>query len=123
VDQPARAIKEAARVLKPGGVVLFYTFNRTFLSRFLAIRAVKLITRDCPKNFHVWHLFIKPRELEGMAKDAGLPVRGYRGLRPRFMHTPFWSSVLRRKVHKGFAFQYTSSLALGYFAFAEKPLP
>jgi len=120
VDEPGRAIAEAARVLRPQGLMIFYTFNRTLLSRFLAIDAVELIARDCPKHFHVWHLFIKPEELKEMSARVGLSVMEFQGLRPRFFQWPFWSSLLRRRVHPGFSFQYTDSLSLGYMGYALK---
>jgi len=120
VDEPARAIREASRVLRAGGLMVFYTFNRTVIAKYLAIDAVSLIARDCPKHFHVWHLFIKPAELEDMAARAGLTVGGFQGLRPSFLKWPFWSSLLKRKVHPEFDFQFTSSLALGYMGFAVK---
>jgi 2-polyprenyl-6-hydroxyphenyl methylase/3-demethylubiquinone-9 3-methyltransferase len=120
VDEPARAIAEASRVLRPQGLLIFYTFNRTLRAKFLAIEAVGFIARDCPKHFHVWHLFIKPEELRTMAAQAGLSVMGFQGLRPRFFQWPFWSSLLKRRVHPGFGFQFTPSLKLGYMGFALK---
>jgi 2-polyprenyl-6-hydroxyphenyl methylase/3-demethylubiquinone-9 3-methyltransferase len=120
VNEPGRAILEASRVLKPQGLLIFYTFNRTLPSRFLAIDAVALIARDCPKHFHVWHLFIKPEELKEMAARAGLSVMGFQGLRPRFLQWPFWSSLLRRRVHPEFSFQFTKRLTLGYMGYALK---
>jgi 2-polyprenyl-6-hydroxyphenyl methylase/3-demethylubiquinone-9 3-methyltransferase len=120
VDEPGRAIAEASRVLRAGGLLIFYTFNRTLPSKFLAIDAVELIARDCPKHFHVWHLFIKPEELKEMAARAGLSVMAFQGLRPRFLEWPFWSSLLKRRVHPGFSFQYTKRLTLGYMGYALK---
>jgi 2-polyprenyl-6-hydroxyphenyl methylase/3-demethylubiquinone-9 3-methyltransferase len=122
VDKPERAIAEASRVLKPQGLLIFYTFNRTLPAKFLAIHAVELIARDCPKHFHVWHLFIKPEELSEMAAKADLMVRAFQGLRPRFLQWPFWASLLRRRVHPDFAFQFTGSLRLGYMGYAVKDM-
>ncbi|MDQ3232539.1 MAG: bifunctional 2-polyprenyl-6-hydroxyphenol methylase/3-demethylubiquinol 3-O-methyltransferase UbiG [Pseudobdellovibrionaceae bacterium] len=122
VDEPGRAIAEASRVLKPHGLMIFYTFNRTLPAKFLAIDAVELIARDCPKHFHVWHLFIKPDELKVMADKAGLNVVEFQGLRPRFLEWPFWSSLLKRRVHPDFGFQFTGSLKLGYMGYASKNL-
>lgn len=122
VEEPGRAIAEAARVLKPGGVLMFYTFNRTFLAGLLAVRAVEFIARDCPKNFHLLRMFIKPKELEAMAVASKLRVHEYRGLRPMIFHWPFLASVLYRRVHKGFDFTFTSDLHLGYMGFATKSI-
>jgi len=122
VEEPKRAIAEAARVVKPGGIVMFYTFNRTFIAGLLAVKAVEFIARDCPKNFHLLRMFIKPAELETMARSAQLRVQEYRGLRPMIWHWPFFSSILSRTVHRGFDFTFTSNLQLGYMGFASKSL-
>ena len=119
VDDPARALKEAARVLKPDGVLLFYTFNRTFIAGVLAVKAVEFIARDCPKNFHLLRMFIKPKELEGMLARSGFKVKEYRGLRPKIGSWAFWSSLLTRRVHRDFGFVYTRDLNLGYMGFAK----
>lgn len=122
VDEPLRALTEAKRVLKPHGILFFYTFNRTQMSRFLAIRAVEMIARDCPKNFHVWRLFIKPRELDAMLRSLGLQIGPLEGVRPQFLSRAFWSSLIKRSVHREFVFQYTRDLRLGYLGFALQDL-
>ena len=120
VEEPGRAIREASRVLKPGGIILFYTFNRTFIAGLLAVKAVEFIAKDCPKNFHLLRMFIKPSELNDMLKLAGIEGLELRGLRPMIFHWPFLASVLGRKVHKGFDFKFTSNLSLGYMGFGKK---
>ncbi|MBC7661087.1 MAG: 3-demethylubiquinone-9 3-O-methyltransferase [Chitinophagaceae bacterium] len=120
VEQPGLAIKEASRVLKPGGIMLFYTFNRTFIAGLLAVHAVEFIARDCPKNFHLLRMFIKPVELKEMLRTAGLEIKNMRGLRPCIFHWPFFASVLTRKVHKDFDFKFTSGLSLGYMGYGRK---
>lgn len=119
VDDPARAVKEALRVLKPDGILLFYTFNRTFIAGILAVKAVEFIARDCPKNFHLLRMFIKPKELEGMLASSGFRVREYRGLRPKIGSRAFWVSLMTRRVHRDFGFVYTRDLNLGYMGFAK----
>lgn len=118
VDDPKRAVEEAKRVLKPDGLLIFYTFNRTQIARLLAIHAVEFIARDCPKNFHVWRLFIKPQELKTMLQSLGLRSGPFEGLRPRFLTKAFWSTLMRRRVHRDFRFQYCRSLNMGYLGFA-----
>lgn len=120
VDEPGRAIIEASRVLKPGGLMLFYTFNRTFVAGLLAVKAVEFIARDCPKNFHLLRMFIKPSELKEMLRTAGLETKDEKGLRPVIFHWPFFASVFTRKVHKGFDFTFTKDLNLGYMGYGKK---
>lgn len=119
VEEPGRALREAIRVLKPNGVLLFYTFNRTFIAGLLAVKAVEFIARDCPKNFHLLRMFIKPKELEDMLAKDEFKVKEYRGLRPQIGSWAFWSSLLTRRVHKNFDFVYTRDLNLGYMGFAK----
>lgn len=122
VEDPAAVIAEAVRVLKDGGLLFFHTFNRTEMARWLAIKAVSLLAKDSPAHFHVWQLFITPAELSEMCRVRGASVQQMRGIKPRILHWPFWSSVIRRRVHPDFAFSYTSNLQLGYIGVAVKNL-
>jgi 2-polyprenyl-6-hydroxyphenyl methylase/3-demethylubiquinone-9 3-methyltransferase len=78
VDQ---VISETARVLKPGGLYLFDTINRTRKSRLLAIKVVQQwpLTRLTDVAFHDWDMFITPAELAGILERA----RSRRDDRPR----------------------------------------
>src|SRR6185437_5910452 len=42
VDDPAQIVAEAARVLAPGGLFFFHTFNRTWLASLVVVRGVEL---------------------------------------------------------------------------------
>ena len=119
VEEPARAIAEAARVLRPGGALVFNTFNQTPLSWLVAVHGFKAVVRDVPEDIHVWRLFIPPETLRGYAEAAGLEVTEIRGVRPR-LDRPFWRSVRRRRVDPGFRFTYTGSQAVGYIGVAVK---
>ena len=120
VEDPGRAILEASRVLKPGGTLIYYTFNRTLIAGLLAVKAVEFIARDCPKNFHLLRMFIKPVELKIMLKVASIDHQEFRGIRPLVFHKAFFASLLKRKVHKDFDFAFTSNLKLGYMGFGRK---
>lgn len=120
VTEPEAAVREAARALKPGGVMVFHTFNRTPVARLLAIKALEVFTRDCPDHVHVYELFIKPKELEAMTLRAGIGVRDVRGLRPDFLSKPFLWSLAKRRLHPDFAFKYTATLAVGYIGYGTK---
>lgn len=120
VDDPARAIREGARVLKPGGTLFFHTFNRTMIANLLVIKAIEILAKDCPEHMHVWHLFIKPTELTKMCEDAGMNVKDIRGLRPKIGCLGFWKSVLQRRVCDSFQFTRTRSLSVGYLGHAIK---
>ena len=63
--------------------------------------------------------FLKPAELAGLSRKAGLTPQGFRGLRPA-LDRPFWRSVVRRRVMPGFRFKYSRSLAVGYIGHVVK---
>lgn len=117
VEEPGRVLAEAARVVRPGGLVLFNTFNRTPLSWLVAVHGFKFVVRDAPRHLHVWRLFIPPDSLRQMADEVGLDVEEIRGVRPR-LDGPFWRSIRRRRVDPRFRFTYTGSLAVGYIGTA-----
>jgi 2-polyprenyl-6-hydroxyphenyl methylase / 3-demethylubiquinone-9 3-methyltransferase len=63
-------LSEVARVLKPGGVFIYDTINRTFKSRFVIAFLLQDFppTRLAPKRLHDPKMFITPKELQaGMA--------------------------------------------------------
>lgn len=121
VEEPARVIAEASRVLRPGGLFFFYTFNRNPLSHLIIIKAVEFRVRNTPPDLHVIELFIKPDEMRRYLSDAGLEAGPLRGVRPRFFNLAFWWLVLTGKVRDDFAFTFTPGLALSYMGHAVKP--
>ncbi|HEX4446697.1 MAG TPA: bifunctional 2-polyprenyl-6-hydroxyphenol methylase/3-demethylubiquinol 3-O-methyltransferase UbiG, partial [Polyangiaceae bacterium] len=46
VEDPARVIAEAARVLAPGGLFFFHTFNRNWLSWLVIIKGVEWFVKN-----------------------------------------------------------------------------
>lgn len=77
-------LAEIARVLKPGGVFLFDTINRTWLSKLVAIKIGQewRVTRCAPPNLHDWQRFITPRELQLTMARHQLVQQEVTGLRP-----------------------------------------
>lgn len=120
IDNTPAVLAEAARVLRPGGVMVFNTFNQTPLAWLVAIHGFKFVVRDAPAHLHVYHLFQSPATLTARAAEAGLSVREIRGVRPR-LNGPFWASIARRRVHPGFRFRFAASHAVGYIGYAVKP--
>ena len=58
-----KAVAQAWRVLRPGGVLAFDTINRTFASYVLTIALAQEGLRIVPPRTHDWRLYIKPHEL------------------------------------------------------------
>jgi len=72
VDDPEQIITASARLVKPGGLVFFSTLNRNPKSWLLGIVAAEYLLNMVPKGTHQYKKFIRPGELSGMARRAGL---------------------------------------------------
>jgi 2-polyprenyl-6-hydroxyphenyl methylase/3-demethylubiquinone-9 3-methyltransferase len=85
VDDVASTIAEISRVLRPGGVFLYDTTNRTARSRLLMIKLAQewAATRWAEPDLHDWDMFIRPGELERTLESSGLEVRDRVGIAPR----------------------------------------
>ena len=113
LDEPARAVAEAARTLKPGGVLVVHTFNRTPEAWLLAVKGIRFVSRDGPSNIHALSMFIKPAELVEAGRKCGLRRLDLTGIRPK-LDRAFLFSLFRRRVHPDFAFTLTRSTRVGY---------
>jgi 2-polyprenyl-6-hydroxyphenyl methylase/3-demethylubiquinone-9 3-methyltransferase len=76
-----QVIAEVGRVLKPGGLFLFDTINRTPQSKVNFIFGLQdfQFTKLFPKDAHVWELFITPAELTATLEQNGLQVQDMSG--------------------------------------------
>ncbi|MEM8580120.1 MAG: bifunctional 2-polyprenyl-6-hydroxyphenol methylase/3-demethylubiquinol 3-O-methyltransferase UbiG [Pseudomonadota bacterium] len=83
VEDLGKVLSEVARILKPGGLFLFDTINRSPLARFAVITVAEDILGLLPKGTHDPDMFIKPSELRGALADTGFDVGPLTGLGPR----------------------------------------
>jgi 2-polyprenyl-6-hydroxyphenyl methylase/3-demethylubiquinone-9 3-methyltransferase len=94
-----------ASLLKPGGLAVFSTPNRTPASWAVVIAGAEHITRTIPKGAHDWNRFFTPAELAEALRHAGL--------------TPGEPAGLSWRPGKGF--HISGDVAVNYFLAAVKP--
>ena len=119
VERPHDVIKEFSRVLKPNGIFIFHTFNRNPVAYFVIIKLVEWLVKNTPKNMHVLHLFIKPKELKLFCLNAGMIPIEMVGIKPIFSTIPL-RNVFSGIVPKSLKFELTKSLMLSYMGIAKK---
>lgn len=67
-------------LIKPGGVMLCATLNRTLKSFGLAVIAAEYILGWLPRGTHNWKKFITPTELDTALREAGLSPTARTGM-------------------------------------------
>jgi 2-polyprenyl-6-hydroxyphenyl methylase/3-demethylubiquinone-9 3-methyltransferase len=119
VDKPDEVIIEFSRVLRPGGLFFYHTFNRNFLSHVVVIKLLEWFIKNTPKNMHVIKLFIKPKELEKYCLNAGLAVINTIGIRPKIRSID-WNMVKTGIVSRNMEFMLTKGTLISYLGMARK---
>jgi 2-polyprenyl-6-hydroxyphenyl methylase/3-demethylubiquinone-9 3-methyltransferase len=77
---PRSFVAAAASLVKPGGLLLASTLNRTLKSFALAIVGAEYVLRWLEPGTHRWEQFVTPIELTGFARAAGLRRVSLRGV-------------------------------------------
>jgi 2-polyprenyl-6-hydroxyphenyl methylase/3-demethylubiquinone-9 3-methyltransferase len=120
VDEPGRVIAEAARVLRPGGLFFFHTFNRTLLAWLIVIKGVEWFVKNTPRDLHVLSLFLDPEEVRRECASSGMDFLELRGSRPVIFSKAFVQLLATGVVPKDFAFTFTASTRIAYTGVAVK---
>ena len=100
VADRALFIEAIARMLKPQGVVIITTINRSLPALLLAKFALEYIVRLVPAGTHDPRKFVRPAELRAEFAAAGIMLDDITGLAPRAIG----------------GFRQTGSLAINYAA-------
>ncbi len=90
VPQPAGIVAECAAALRPGGTAFFSTLNRNTKSFLLAIVAAEYALGLLPRGTHEYSKLIRPSELAGWCRSAGLDVREVTGLHLNPVTQSYW---------------------------------
>lgn len=119
VEEPERAIREIARVLKPSGVFFYHTFNRNPASGLIVIKMVEWLVKNTPANMHLYRMFLKPKEVAAFCEQNGLRAKEVVGLRPVLSSIP-WKSYFSGSVPENLQFKVVKNTLLSYMGYCQK---
>jgi len=80
VPDPGAVIHACANLARPGGQLFFSTINRNPKAFLFAVVGAEHILRLLPAGTHEYAKFIRPSELAGWIRDAGLVAGAMTGL-------------------------------------------
>ena len=80
VADPEAFVRACARLVKPGGLLIVATLNRTLKALALGKFAAEYVLRWVPAGTHDWNQFLKPDEIRAMLTPEALAVTGPFGL-------------------------------------------
>jgi 2-polyprenyl-6-hydroxyphenyl methylase/3-demethylubiquinone-9 3-methyltransferase len=90
VPDPASVVQACATLVKSGGWVFFSTLNRNPKSFLLAIVGAEYVLGMLPRGTHEYAKMIKPSELAGYCRRAGLNVMHSRGMSHNPITQRYW---------------------------------
>ncbi|QUD90869.1 bifunctional 2-polyprenyl-6-hydroxyphenol methylase/3-demethylubiquinol 3-O-methyltransferase UbiG [Phenylobacterium montanum] len=76
VADPGAYLRDCARLLAPGGLMIVATLNRTLKSLALAKIGAEYVLRWVPAGTHDWKKFLHPEEIEVFLQDEPVEVQG-----------------------------------------------
>jgi 2-polyprenyl-6-hydroxyphenyl methylase/3-demethylubiquinone-9 3-methyltransferase len=103
VEDPAGALREAARLLVPGGGLFVNTFDEGWLAALCVVHAAEGLGL-VPRGTHDPRLFVSPKRLDGLAKEQGLRLERLQREAPRLLKSLFSRTVHLRRSASGFGY-------------------
>lgn len=96
VPHPASVVKACAALVKPGGYVFFSTINRNLKAFLFAIVGAEYVLNMLPNGTHEYAKLLKPSELAGYCRIAGLDYLQIRGMEYNPLTRHYWLSTNTR---------------------------
>jgi 2-polyprenyl-6-hydroxyphenyl methylase/3-demethylubiquinone-9 3-methyltransferase len=93
VPDPSSIVRACAALVKPGGWVFFSTINRNPKSFLFAIVGAEYILKLLPRGTHEYAKLIRPSELAGFCRQAGLDLSQTRGMEYNPLTLRYWLSA------------------------------
>ncbi|QDK39286.1 3-demethylubiquinone-9 3-O-methyltransferase [Bdellovibrio sp. NC01] len=120
VTDPEKIIFEISRVLRPGGLFFFHTFNRNPWCYLFTLKGMEWFVKNTPHDLHVYSLFRKPSEVIEWIDNAGMDVQTIRGTTPVIFQRAFWKLLWSGEVAEGFRFRFQKKPLTTYVGYAKK---
>jgi 2-polyprenyl-6-hydroxyphenyl methylase / 3-demethylubiquinone-9 3-methyltransferase len=92
VPDAASVVRACSKLVKPGGWVFFSTINRNPKSFLFAIVGAEYVLNLLPKGTHEYMKFVRPSELAGYCRGAGLVLVRTRGMEYNPLTRRYWMS-------------------------------
>jgi len=80
VANPQQFLKDTASLVKPGGLMIVATINRTAKAFALTIVGAEYILRWLPRGTHEFEKYLKPEEIDSALTEAGMRTRPAQGV-------------------------------------------
>lgn len=80
VDHLPHFIASCSKLLRPGGIMVASTLNRTVKAFLVAIVGAEYIARLLPRGTHHWDKFVKPSELAELWLDNSITIAHMTGV-------------------------------------------
>lgn len=93
VPDPSSIVKACAALVKPGGHVFFSTINRNAKAFLFAIVGAEYVLNMLPRGTHEYAKLIKPSELAGYCRVAGLTLQQFKGMEYNPLTRHYWLSA------------------------------
>jgi 2-polyprenyl-6-hydroxyphenyl methylase/3-demethylubiquinone-9 3-methyltransferase len=93
VPDPSSVVRACATLVKPGGWVFFSTINRNPKSFLFAIVGAEYVLNMLPRGTHEYAKLIRPSELAGYCRQAGLDLQATRGMEYNPLTRRYWFSA------------------------------
>jgi 2-polyprenyl-6-hydroxyphenyl methylase / 3-demethylubiquinone-9 3-methyltransferase len=90
VPDPEAVIAACVRLLRPGGVLVLSTLNRTAKAFALGIVAAEYVLNLVPKGTHRYEQFLKPAEIAKVLRARGMVIEALSGMR----YTPWRNQAM-----------------------------
>jgi 2-polyprenyl-6-hydroxyphenyl methylase / 3-demethylubiquinone-9 3-methyltransferase len=92
VPDPGSVVRACGTLVKPGGWVFFSTINRNPKSFLFAIVGAEYLLNLLPRGTHEYMKFVRPSELAGFCRGAGLETASARGMQYNPLTRRYWMS-------------------------------